>query len=377
MRLSALLLALVHVATWAQGPQRSPASQVVANRPHNCTCTAGLNPTNNVVPVRSGATFVDSRLSRDVNGNLQVGTNPTPNVANGGLTMVGTLTRSNTLEVHNNYAVGIDLFTHADAQFRAPFVNFYRSRGKQTAPTPVQFAGYEASGLGGINFGGWNGSSYFAGSAAIYVFSDEVWTPTAVGGHLSIYGTNKGGVNTQEIAQFGGLDPTSLGGTNNIIFMRPLAFNGNQFGNPALFPASNPAVLHVRSGDNSRDASLTALNVAAASYNATNLLVSSTGPTISSGFGVSPSIETNNGSAAFTLNVGTGGTATSGVIGLPTAASGWNCFCTDITTNSATVFSCKQTASSTTTATLGNFNTAAAAAAWTDSDVLSVSCFAR
>jgi hypothetical protein len=108
-----------------------------------------------------------------------------------------------------------------------------------------------------------------------------------------------------------------------------------------------------------------------------NLLVSATAPSISSGFGTSPSIPTNNGIAAFTVKVGTGGTASSGVIGLPTAATGWNCFATDITTTSATVFMTKQTASTTTSATFGNFNTSGAVAAWADSDILSVSCFAR
>ena len=106
------------------------------------------------------------------------------------------------------------------------------------------------------------------------------------------------------------------------------------------------------------------------------LLISGTAPTISSGFGTSPSVSANNGTAAFRVNVGTGGTASSGVIGMPTAASGWNCFCTDITTNSATVSQCKQTASSTTTATVGNFTDLAVAAAWAASDVLSVSCYA-
>jgi hypothetical protein len=116
---------------------------------------------------------------------------------------------------------------------------------------------------------------------------------------------------------------------------------------------------------------------------ATNLLLgaqvlseSSTAPTISSGFGTSPSVSANNGTPAFRVNVGTGGVATSGVIGLPAATTGWNCFCTDITTNSTGVFSCKQTASSTTTATVGNFSDVAVATAWTASDILAVSCFA-
>ena len=108
----------------------------------------------------------------------------------------------------------------------------------------------------------------------------------------------------------------------------------------------------------------------------TALLVSNAAPTISSGFGTSPSISSNNGTAAFRINVGTGGSATSGVIGLPTAANGWNCYATDITTNSTGVFYTKQTASSTTTATIGNFSDVAVATAWTASNILAVSCFA-
>jgi hypothetical protein len=109
----------------------------------------------------------------------------------------------------------------------------------------------------------------------------------------------------------------------------------------------------------------------------TNMWAQNTAPTISSGFGTSPSIVSSNGTVAFTLNVGTGGTANNGVIGLPTATQGWTCSCSDLTTTSSTVFICKQTASSTTTATIGNFNTSGVAAAWAASDVLSVACTAR
>lgn len=107
-----------------------------------------------------------------------------------------------------------------------------------------------------------------------------------------------------------------------------------------------------------------------------HLLCSATAPTISSGFGSSPSIVANNGTCSFQINVGTGGSASSGVIGLPTATTGWTCSVTDITTETTTVFMTKQTASSTTTATVGNFNTSAAAAAWTASDKLNVICTA-
>ena len=107
-----------------------------------------------------------------------------------------------------------------------------------------------------------------------------------------------------------------------------------------------------------------------------NTAIVATAPTISSGFGTTPSISASNGTIAFRINVGTGGTASSGVIGLPTVTTGWNCYCNDTTTASATVFLCKQTAGTTASATVGNFDALGAAAAWAASDILTVSCFA-
>jgi len=118
-------------------------------------------------------------------------------------------------------------------------------------------------------------------------------------------------------------------------------------------------------------------SIKATTITETNLLLSNAAPTISSGFGTTPSIVQPNGTAAFEINVGTGGTATSGVIGLPTATNGWNCTCQDKTTFSATVNYCRQTADSTTTATIGNFNSTFVAAAWVASDILYLRCFAR
>lgn len=109
----------------------------------------------------------------------------------------------------------------------------------------------------------------------------------------------------------------------------------------------------------------------------TNILISGAAPTISSGFGTSPSVTTNNGTAAFTINVGTGGTASTGVIGLPTAANGWNCFAFDTThPNTGGGFYTKQTAGGPSTATLTGYSSSAQAA-WLANDILSVSCFAR
>lgn len=53
------------------------------------------------------------------------------------------------------------------------------------------------------------------------------------------------------------------------------------------------------------------------------LLMQVNAPTIASGFGTNPSIVHNNGTASFQINVGTGGTASSGVITFPAAGNGW------------------------------------------------------
>ena len=99
-------------------------------------------------------------------------------------------------------------------------------------------------------------------------------------------------------------------------------------------------------------------------------------PTISSGFGTGAAIGTGGTSSAFTIGIGTGGTATNGVIGFQTAAPhGWICFCDDQTTISTTVFRCRGTPTSTTTATLTNYSTSGTASAWVASDTIQGSCY--
>lgn len=97
-----------------------------------------------------------------------------------------------------------------------------------------------------------------------------------------------------------------------------------------------------------------------------NPIILATTPTISSGFGTSPSVTTSSNSNAFLVNVGTGGVATSGVIGVPNATNGWSCAVTDRTTNVGT----RQTASTISSITV------TAASAWTASDILQFTCLA-
>lgn len=165
------------------------------------------------------------------------------------------------------------------------------------------------------------------------------------------------------LARGGAAGKLTLTGTTPMIQL-----GGTTSSSPALKQSGTS--LQARLADDSGFAPLTGSTITATVSIATSgsgtLLYSATAPTISSGFGTSPSVSGNNGTAAFEINVGTGGTATSGVIGLPTATTGWNCYVNDITTNVAT----RQTASSTTSATV------TAASAWTASDKLRVSCFA-
>ena len=109
----------------------------------------------------------------------------------------------------------------------------------------------------------------------------------------------------------------------------------------------------------------------------TLLLLSSAEPTISSGFGTSPSV--TGRAAAFRINVGSGGTATGGVIGLPTAVTGWNCNIVNLTALAANRADQRttQVSSSTTTATVQNQTISTGAAlAWTANDILAGVCLA-
>lgn len=97
--------------------------------------------------------------------------------------------------------------------------------------------------------------------------------------------------------------------------------------------------------------------------------INATAPTISSGFGTSPSIAGSNGAFVFTVNVGGGGVATSGVITMPAAANGWVVLCTNTTTPASGNLT-KMSANTTTSVTLTNYTNAGAATAWAANDVI-------
>jgi hypothetical protein len=109
-------------------------------------------------------------------------------------------------------------------------------------------------------------------------------------------------------------------------------------------------------------------------FNSGKVITSATAPTIASGFGTSPSVPNNNGTAAFTINVGTGGTATSGVVTMPAATAGWAC---NVTPNAAPQAGAEMFSvpTSTTSITITNYTSSTGVAlAWPASAVLQVTC---
>lgn len=95
--------------------------------------------------------------------------------------------------------------------------------------------------------------------------------------------------------------------------------------------------------------------------------------TISSGFGATPSIANSNGAMVTVINVGTGGVASSGVLALPAASTGWVLHCIDITAAAGhTGLRTVQIASTTTTATIESQNSAGAATAWASGSLVRV-----
>lgn len=108
-----------------------------------------------------------------------------------------------------------------------------------------------------------------------------------------------------------------------------------------------------------------------------SLLMSSTAPTVT-GFGTGPSVTANNGTPAFRVDVGTGGTATSGTVVFSTVSNGWNCHVMNITATAANFGDehTVQISSTTTTAVFENQTVSTGAAlVWTASDILSFLCF--
>lgn len=148
-----------------------------------------------------------------------------------------------------------------------------------------------------------------------------------------------------------------------------LQFGGTTSSFPALKRSTTE--LQARLADDSAYANVDAAGL----KNAGVLTITSTDPTIASGGCTSPTVTNANGTAYFTIDVGTSCSGSQPVVfTLPAATTGWNCYARNIT-NGATSAPAQTGAVSTTSVTITNFaRTTGVAAAWTDGDDVVVSC---
>lgn len=115
---------------------------------------------------------------------------------------------------------------------------------------------------------------------------------------------------------------------------------------------------------------LSSVNSSLYSSSSGKVFISSTAPTITSGFGTSPTLGTGPASDSFDITIGST-PGTSGVIGMPTGTNNWNCHANDVTTPAELVF---MTAHSNTSMTLSFYNSSLSLTAPTAADDIAVVC---
>jgi hypothetical protein len=229
-----------------------------------------------------------------------------------------------------------------DGTSAAPSIGFLNDVGTGFRRSGLGVIVYESGGIDALALGG------NTTGLTLHALSPLTWGSTA----LSSADTSITRAGAGKITVTGTTPMLQLGGTTS------------------SFPAikRNAAVLEARLADDSAYANFTALNnnfTNGIFVGGTTLVMSATAPTISSGFGTSPSIANSNGSGVFVVNVGGGAAATNGVITLPAAATGWVVLCVDLTSAlNHTGLNTVQTASTTTSATIESQNSAGAATAW-------------
>jgi len=151
-------------------------------------------------------------------------------------------------------------------------------------------------------------------------------------------------------------------GSSNLIL-------GQNVANVTLLTGSNNILLGTTTGvDTPASGTSNYLNIGNA------VIASLSAPTISSGFGTSPSVASGSSSTTFTVNVGTGGSATSGVVAFGVAAPhGYACNVVDSTSVGTLVTASVPTSASTVTWTSYS-RTTGTSTAWNASDLLVAQC---
>jgi hypothetical protein len=166
------------------------------------------------------------------------------------------------LEVHNNYAHGVSIFTHTAGPLgRGPSINFCSSGGTETAPTATKYN----QALMIISASGYDGANYFTASACPYMefHADEDWSAGHRGSRFEIYTVPKGGT--------GALPRLCVQSDGSFLFGCPDGSSGPLNNLSMIKPSGTTVGFYL--GDNSAGASVTAGNLA----------LSGAAPTVSTG----------------------------------------------------------------------------------------------
>jgi hypothetical protein len=125
---------------------------------------------------------------------LAIGTPLGNPISGGGLMLTARSGGAAELEIHNNFAQGIEVFTHSNTNFRAPTVSLNRSGGTQTTPLGVPQGGQ----LGYLSFEGYDSSTYAVGSQ-LWTQIGTAWTPTNHNCTVALFACAAGTTNLNEV----------------------------------------------------------------------------------------------------------------------------------------------------------------------------------
>lgn len=196
-----------------------------------------------------------------------------------------------------------------------------------------------------------------------------IGSDTSVGINLTPQGSGKVNVTSGGLASTGGISTTTsftstvatgtaplvVTSTTNVPNLNASSLAGATFAAPGGIGGTTPSTIKT-----------TALTLA-------TVAESATAPSIASGFCSSPTVSNNNGTAAFTITVGSSCAASVGVITMPAASHGWACHGNDLTTPASYVIGETATASTSVSVT-AYARTTGLASNWTASDVIQFIC---
>jgi hypothetical protein len=136
---------------------------------------------------------------------------------------------------------------------------------------------------------------------------------------------------------------------------------------PQTNPAAGNFAIKVESGGGPSSFPIIALTASG------KMLLSDQTPTVTAGFNTG-SISTPNGTAAFSVIIGSGAAGNTGTVGLaPNAANFWSCYAQNVSRGAVIQMS----ASTNNSATFTNLGTTFAATNWTNGDAIHIYCYAR